>query len=87
MVSPLDNVVAKACATTAAVEREPSERVSTVEDEAVKKPSTAARVVEVDELELAEFEEISELAKFEEAAELAELEVLDVTRLMVVKEV
>jgi len=40
-------VVAKACATSAAVEREPSDSVSIVEEDAVKKPNTAARGVEL----------------------------------------
>jgi hypothetical protein len=49
-------VVANACATTTAVERDPSDKVSTVEEDAVKKPNTAARAVEdlsADELVLA----------------------------------
>jgi len=43
----LERVVAKACATRAAVESEPSDSVSTVEEDAVKKPNTAARGVEL----------------------------------------
>jgi hypothetical protein len=56
VVWPLERVVANACATTAAVERDPSDKVSTVEEDAVKKPNTAARAVEdlsADELVLA----------------------------------
>lgn len=47
VVWPLESVVAKACATRAAVERDPSDSVSTVEEDAVKKPNTAARGVEL----------------------------------------
>lgn len=58
----MERVVANACATRAAVERDPSDNVSTVEEDAVKKPNTAARGVELvvadllaDEMVLAEF--------------------------------
>lgn len=40
-------MVANACATRTAVERDPSDKVSTVEEDAVKKPNTAARGVEL----------------------------------------
>lgn len=41
----MERVVANACAARATVERDPSDNVSTVDEDAVKKPNTAARAV------------------------------------------
>lgn len=47
VVWPLGRVVANACATRAAVVRDPSDNVSMEEEDAVKNPNTAARGVEL----------------------------------------
>lgn len=46
-------MVANACAARVTVELDPSDNVSTVEEDAVKKPNTAARGVELVVAELA----------------------------------
>lgn len=76
VVSPSESVEANACATTTAVVREPSDNVSTADDDAVKSPSAAASGDEVVDAEFMVLEP-------EDAAELAVLreETLALTRL------
>ena len=82
VVSPSASVEANACATTTAVVREPSDKVSTADDEAVNSPNAAASGDEVVDAEFMVLEP-------EEAAELAVLreETLALARLYVVNEV
>lgn len=71
-------MVANACAARVTVERDPSDNVLTAEEDAVKKPNTAAR-----EVELA----VEDLSADEPVLAVFELDLLALLRWKVVKEV
>ena len=60
--------MANACATRAAVVADPSDKVSTVEEDTVKKPNTAARGVELVDADLLADEMVFPVSVFDELA-------------------
>lgn len=71
-------MVANACAARFTVERDPSDNVSIVEEDAVKKPNTAARGVEL---------VVEDLSADEPVLAVFELDLLALLRWKVVNEV